>query len=87
MGRPKGSGKGLVSMTIRVDPDVYQALLARSQEGEKGLGAALRRVLRQVFEQDGSIDAISQETSGYRDGLRRASHDVKAALAALWEKE
>lgn len=85
MGRPKGSGQGLVALTIRVTPEVFHEL-EMLREGEKySLGEVARSVLA------GALLRLTPEDradAAYDDGLRRglakARALIQAAIAEEW---
>lgn len=90
MGRLKGSGRGLVPLTLRVDVETYQALQEYGQTHDQSLAEAGRTVLRQALEASEDLEALPPEDAGYNEGLRRGLHDLRVAIhgatTKLWRR-
>jgi len=84
MGRPKGSGRGLVPITIRVEPEVYQALQEYSTRSELSLAEGARVALRAALLEQTPGDLADD---GYNEGLRRGLAEARTKIQAALEKE
>ena len=89
MGRPKGSGRGLVAYPLRVEPETYLALQAYAKDRGLALSEAGREVLRAALEADDVLDQSKAEDRGFNEGIRRGLQQVKVAVqeavADLWK--
>lgn len=84
MGRPKGTGRGLVKITVRVEPETYQRMVQLAKDQGVAEAEGIRIALNAALDQD-----FDFEKGGYNDGLRRAQQEARAAiteaLEGLWK--
>lgn len=87
MGRPKGSGRGLVLLGVKMEPPVYQAVQAYAAEHDLTLSEAGRELLRLALTSKGILQQAHRNLrdTGYNEGLRQGLHDVHAAIQAATE--
>lgn len=88
MARPKGSGRGLVLVGLRLEPEVYDALQEwRAERGDDLSEAeALRWLVRFALEKGQALDKKSPEDEGYAAGLRQGRADWHRVINETWEK-
>ena len=89
-GRPKGSGRGLIVASCRLEPETYQALeewrLDQLDENQEPMpqAEAMRRLVRWALEQRGGLAKLSPLDAGYQQGLRNGRADFHKALDRAW---
>lgn len=89
MARPKGSGRGLVAVSVRLEPEIAAALTEwRTQQpnGELSEAEALRQLVRWALENVAGLDKRQPAEALRAEALRRARGDLHRALNQAWEK-
>lgn len=86
MARPKGSGRGLVMIGVRLEPEVYAALQEWQADHEVTEAEAVRWLIRFALEKGQALDKKSPHDEGYAAGLRAGRADFHQALKEAWEK-
>jgi len=81
-GRPKGSGRGLVTMGLRVEPELHTAMEEYAEANNMKVPEATRFLLRVALE----LDEVPTPDAGYLEGLRQGRADFHQALNAVWKK-
>ena len=84
MARPKGSGKGLVVVGLRIEPELYDAIQQIAAEQRSSVAEVGRGLLRQVLTDEQRLDAMPAKQAGYQDGLRRGRQDFHRAVNKAW---
>lgn len=92
-GRPKGSGRGLVLLNVRLDPDVYQGFEEwRSRQIDPTTrepftqAESARRLFRWALEQVGTVKELDQVSKGFVEGMRRGKRNWERAAEEAWAK-
>lgn len=86
MARPKGSGRGLVAVSVRLEPEVHDALQEWCAERELSEAEGLRWLVRFALEKGQALDEKSPEDEGYAAGLRAGRADFHRVLNETWAK-
>lgn len=94
MGRPKGSGQGLVPLGLKVEADLFNALMEYADSNGMSASEAGRKLLRVALIDDGArlggLASDNLQDEGYNEGLRHGLHDLRVALhramTKLWKQ-
>ena len=81
-GRPKGSGLGLVTMGLRIEPEIYDLLHQYAGAHHMTPASAARFLMRVALEQK----ETPSPDAGYLEGLRQGRGDFHRVLNEVWEK-
>lgn len=86
MGRPKGSGRGLVLVNTRIEPDVLKALDTWASHQGLSQAEAVRRLLDGALQHEGVLKSISPAQRERKEALIRARAELHQALNIAWDE-